>query len=302
MVIADSLVEAQKKAVWRRLVGIMKRGGYHQRIMSAGPELDRVKEFVSILEGTMPERKEPGHDTAMLPVFPGLHHEPAYEEGDFPEFREVARRLREGCAAITDEARGAGYRRYTFTEGIVGDGRWDMSVLYHMGERAPTAANAPRTMEIIEKLPLSALEYCWSDGLFSAHEPGTHLLPHYSRDSFRIRCHLALRVPQGCRLRVHDRTLKWTEGDVIFFSDSFLHETFNDSAEQRVVLIVDLWHPLLTPAEIEALTAAFRKKEVRNWFLDVRCPEGGPFSSLRPYLLERFQATEADPLIRKYWN
>ncbi|RQP22624.1 aspartyl/asparaginyl beta-hydroxylase domain-containing protein [Piscinibacter terrae] len=298
----DSFQEAHRRAVWRRIAGIMKRGGYYQRVMSAGPELDRVKHFLQILDGSRPEEKSGGQDTAMLPVFPRLPHVPAYSEDDYPQFKEVAAKLRAAYPAILAEARGAGYKRYTFTEGIVGDGRWDMSVLFHMGEKVPSAASAPDTMAVVGSLPLAASGYCWSDVIFSAHEPKTHLLPHYSRDSFRIRCHLALRVPPGCRLQVADLTLKWEEGDVIFFSDSFLHETFNDSSEQRVVLIVDLWHPELTEVEQQAITAAFRKKEIRDWFLDIRCPEGGPFSSLRPYLIEQFRATDQDPLIRQYWN
>jgi aspartate beta-hydroxylase len=299
---ADSFQEAQRKAVWRRIAGIMKRGGYFQRVMSGGPELDRVKHFLAILEGSKPELKTGGQDTAMLPVFPGLNHSPAYSEDDYPEFKDIGSRLRAAYPAILAEARGAGYKRYTYTEGIVGDGRWDMSVLFHMGEKVPGAAAAPDTIRVVESLPLASLGYCWSDVLFSSHEPKTHLLPHYSRDSFRIRCHLALRIPEACRLRVHDLTLEWKEGDVIFFSDSYLHETFNESAEQRVVLIIDLWHPEMTEVERQAITAGFRKKEIRDWFIDIRCPEGGPFSALRPFLYDQFRVTDDDALVRQYWN
>jgi aspartyl/asparaginyl beta-hydroxylase (cupin superfamily) len=46
------------------------------------------------------------------------------------------------------------------------------------------------------------------------------------------------------------------------FDDTIEHEAMNDSDELRVVLIFDVWNPLLTPAEREmarAMTAAVRE-------------------------------------------
>jgi hypothetical protein len=47
----------------------------------------------------------------------------------------------------------------------------------------------------------------------------------------------------------------------LIFDDTIEHEAYNDSDELRVVLIFDLWNPLLTPAEREivvSLAAAAR--------------------------------------------
>ena len=41
----------------------------------------------------------------------------------------------------------------------------------------------------------------------------------------------------------------------MIFDDTIEHEARNDSDELRVVLIFDLWNPLLTPAERELVTA-----------------------------------------------
>ena len=47
----------------------------------------------------------------------------------------------------------------------------------------------------------------------------------------------------------------------MIFDDTIEHEAYNDSDELRVVLIFDLWNPLLAPAErevVRALAAAAR--------------------------------------------
>lgn len=46
----------------------------------------------------------------------------------------------------------------------------------------------------------------------------------------------------------------WVEGKVIIFDDSFEHEVWHKGTEERLVLIVDVWHPELTPNERATLT------------------------------------------------
>jgi aspartate beta-hydroxylase len=42
------------------------------------------------------------------------------------------------------------------------------------------------------------------------------------------------------------------------FDDSFEHEAWNKGARERIVLIVDIWHPDLTPRERWALDRVVR--------------------------------------------
>ncbi len=58
-----------------------------------------------------------------------------------------------------------------------------------------------------------------------------------------LRCHLALRVPGPCRLRVEDATVTWEEGKVLVFDDTCEHEAWNDGDDTRVVLFVDFVRP-----------------------------------------------------------
>ena len=74
----------------------------------------------------------------------------------------------------------------------------------------------------------------------------------------RLRMHLALTVPpegqDAPELRVGGVARSWKEGRVLVFDDSFEHHVSpNDSTVDRVVLIVDLWHPQLSPEERAAL-------------------------------------------------
>ena len=44
-------------------------------------------------------------------------------------------------------------------------------------------------------------------------------------------------------------------GEVWAFDDSINHEAWNDSADDRIVLIFDVWHPALTEQERRDMTS-----------------------------------------------
>jgi beta-hydroxylase len=81
---------------------------------------------------------------------------------------------------------------------------------------------------------------------FSILAPGTHVPAHRGPYKGLLRCHLGLKVPQPelCRLRVHDQILHWQEGQCMVFDDTYEHEVWNDSHEDRVVLFLDIMRPM----------------------------------------------------------
>jgi aspartyl/asparaginyl beta-hydroxylase (cupin superfamily) len=84
--------------------------------------------------------------------------------------------------------------------------------------------------------------------------PGTHVAAHCGPTNLRLRCHLGIQVPEGdCAIRVGDELRGWREGKCVVFDDSLEHESWNHTAETRIVLIIDLWHPDLAPEEIVLL-------------------------------------------------
>jgi hypothetical protein len=131
-------------------------------------------------------------------------------------------------------------------------GQWNVFMLYELGKKnAENCAKCPETTRIVESLP--AIRTMVGLTYFSNLLPGAHILPHSGPTNMRLRCHLALNVPERCGIRVGGEERTWAVGKCLVFDDSFQHEAWNDSNELRTVLVIDLWHPDLTGIEIEAL-------------------------------------------------
>ncbi|MGZ8999333.1 MAG: aspartyl/asparaginyl beta-hydroxylase domain-containing protein, partial [Allosphingosinicella sp.] len=73
----------------------------------------------------------------------------------------------------------------------------------------------------------------------------------------RLICHLPLIVPEGCGFRVGNEIRHWEFGKALIFDDTIEHEAWNDSQEDRIVLIFDIWRPELSADERRAVTAMF---------------------------------------------
>jgi aspartate beta-hydroxylase len=56
-------------------------------------------------------------------------------------------------------------------------------------------------------------------------------------------------VPAGCGFRVGADVREWRKGKAWVFDDSIEHEAWNDSDQSRIILIFDIWNPLLSVAE-----------------------------------------------------
>jgi aspartyl/asparaginyl beta-hydroxylase (cupin superfamily) len=54
---------------------------------------------------------------------------------------------------------------------------------------------------------------------------------------------------------VGNETRPWVPGKAWVFDDTIEHEAWNGSDKIRVVLIFDIWHPHLTVAEREMISA-----------------------------------------------
>ncbi len=87
-------------AEWPAIVGAMRAGGYYDRIMAGGAELDRVKDYLRAFAG---ERNAAGDDPAMNPKYPcfrGLRNRPFHDD---VQFAPVAT-LENAFAVIREEA------------------------------------------------------------------------------------------------------------------------------------------------------------------------------------------------------
>ena len=93
--------------------------------------------------------------------------------------------------------------------------------------------------------------------VLSMLKAGARIAPHNGMFNTRLICHLPLVVPEGCAFRVGNEVREWEEGKLLIFDDTIEHEAWNDSSEDRIVLIFDIWRPELSEREKSELTALF---------------------------------------------
>jgi beta-hydroxylase len=132
------------------------------------------------------------------------------------------------------------------------DDLWKTCFLFAYGARSErNCARCPETVRMLNAIPGITLAY------FSILGPGKHIPRHAGITKGLIRCHLGLVVPQGpgrCEMEVDGTYNRWQEGRVLLFDDSRRHEVWNDTAEERVVLLFDVARPMRWPGR--ALMAA----------------------------------------------
>ena len=132
---------------------------------------------------------------------------------------------------------------------------WGAYFLWKHGSRIDAhCARCPETVAAVELAPLVHIRSRAPAVLFSELQPGAHIPPHNGATNTRLTVHLPLIVPDGCAFRVGDDTRPWVPGELFVFDDTILHEAWNRSSERRVVLIFDIWHPMLTALERELVT------------------------------------------------
>ena len=283
----------QNLEIRKAVLELMRAGGYYDRIMDGGAELDRVKEFLLRMEQpTHGQCKHKQHPT-FLPIFPGLDNQPIRSPEDDP----VADYLREATPDIKEEALRLRDRTLSFTGGVVTDGSWLIYPLWYMGISLPfMTMYCPKLSSIAAKISRCGMAHPFSEALLSWQQPHTHLAAHCSVDSLRLRYSVGVIIASDCTLRVGEIKKHWETGESIIFEDCFEHEAWNGD-KSRLVFIIDTWHPGLTLLEREALLAGLRKSEVRKVLYEYRISE-----AMRPFLLKRFQEEDQDPLFQRYWD
>lgn len=91
--------------------------------------------------------------------------------------------------------------------------------------------------------------------MFSILDPQTRIPPHTGPANTRLVAHLGLVVPESCGFRVGGEHRDWRRGEAFVFDDTIEHEARNNSAQTRAILIVDVWAPSLSAAELQLLRA-----------------------------------------------
>jgi len=142
--------------------------------------------------------------------------------------------------------------------------QWSSFWLWKDGERQEDAiAQCPKTAAVLEELPLCDQPGFAPTALFSALAANTRIPPHTGSTNTRLLVHLPLVLPGPAGFRVGNETREWRMGEAWAFDDTIEHEAWNDADETRVIMIFDIWNPLLCDAERELVSALLL--EQRNW-------------------------------------
>jgi aspartyl/asparaginyl beta-hydroxylase (cupin superfamily) len=146
--------------------------------------------------------------------------------------------------------------------------RWSTYNLYKGGDAVGEhLERCPETAKALARVEMADIAGLCPNAMFSALAPHTQIPPHHGETNARLVVHLPLIVPENCTYRVGFERRKWEVGQLLFFDDTIEHEARNDSDELRVVLLFDVWNPLLSEAEREmtrAMTKATREFSERN--------------------------------------
>ena len=204
----------------------------------------------------------------MLVHFPRLPAIQFYDREQFPWLRQVEQAtddIRAELLGLLEDARAsfAPYIDYPEDEPLNQwkelnqSRRWSAMFLFKNGKRQGIIADrCPRTVAALEGAPVVDIPGSGPTSFFSLLEPRTRIPAHTGGTNTRVIVHVPLIVPSKCGFRVGTQIREWQPGTALVFDDTIEHEAWNDSDQERVVLIFDIWNPLLTEAERDLMRAA----------------------------------------------
>jgi aspartate beta-hydroxylase len=233
------------------------------RARHSGDSLQRFDECLDILAGV---KKRFVHDPILL-NFPRLPAHYFYDRAHFPWLTQLEAAtdvIREELSVILRED-GAEFAPYIQMPAgapvnqwveLNHSPKWSTFFMWRDGVRQDAnCARCPHTIALLESLPLAHQRGYGPTAMFSVLAPHTHIPPHTGSSNTRLIVHLPLILPEGCSFRVGNDKRNWRLGEAWVFDDTIEHEAWNDSDQTRVVLIFDVWNPLLSPAERELVEA-----------------------------------------------
>lgn len=201
--------------------------------------------------------------------YPGLPNRRYYEASEFPWAKAVeqaAPAIRAELDAYLAQGEGA-FRPYLVSNperppsdfhGLRDNPAWSTLYLFEKGQPvAGIAERFPDTMAAMDQVDLARMSVRAPSILFSRLGPGATIPPHHGAINARLICHLPLVVPPGCGFRVGGEGRQWEEGKLLIFDDSVLHEAWNSSGEDRIILIFDCWRPEVPEPDRRAIAAMF---------------------------------------------
>lgn len=145
-------------------------------------------------------------------------------------------------------------------------GAWQKLFLYNQGKKIENnCKEMPKTTQLIEGLDTFMKGVIFGNAFISILDQQSVVEPHCGPTNLRVRCHMGLQIPVGnCSITVNGVEEKWSNQECLLFDDSFVHSATNMTESQRIVLIVDLWHPNLTLTEMKILRELFAVRDIKQ--------------------------------------
>lgn len=251
--VVDEDAQEQARYLRERLGGLRAR--------YADEPLERIDECLDVMAGT--KRIYNAEPVQMhVPRLPAI---PFFDRAHFPWFEQLEAEtdvIREELSVLLAEGL-PGFAPYVDYEPGTPENqfgelnhsdRWSSLWLWRDGKRQePAIIRCPRTAGVLEQLPLAYQPGFAPTALFSVLAPHTRIPPHTGSTNARLVVHLPLILPGPAGFRVGNEQRQWRIGEAWAFDDTIEHEAWNDASEKRVILIFDIWNPLLSAAEREMI-------------------------------------------------
>lgn len=247
--VSEYLLELRRRSGGK---GLSRIEGFFDNLLA--PELSRADD---------PRQRE---GVASRLWVPGLRAQPWHDPAELPWLAEVKAAhagllkeggalLKKGLLAPSEEGRGdLDYKGWIAFDLMT----LDLEVsperfACELRDFPENRARAPLAAGLVGRLPFIG------DCFYSVLQPGGVVKVHFSQFNAKLICHLGLSVPEDCGIRVAGETRSWKDGEFLLFDDTYLHDTWNRSARPRLLFHTGVWHPDLTPLEIDALAGWFAR-------------------------------------------
>jgi aspartyl/asparaginyl beta-hydroxylase (cupin superfamily) len=230
---------------------------------NSGESLSRFEECMDIVAGT----KRVYNAEPVQVHYPQLPAIPFFDRSYFPWMETLeagTETIRKELQVLLDEGL-PGFKPYVqYAPGtpenqfkpLNHSDSWSSLWLWKDGQPQHEAmARCPATTAILEQLPLADQPDFAPTALFSALAPRTRIPPHTGSTNTRLLVHLPLVLPGPAGFRVGNEVREWRMGEAWAFDDTIEHEAWNDADATRVIMIFDIWNPLLSAAERELVSA-----------------------------------------------
>lgn len=207
-----------------------------------------------------------------------VEDKPVHDPGEFPFLASVEANWEKIRAELDrlllDRANLPAFHQISPDQKKISTGNhWKVFILFGFGMPIQrNCARCPETAELLRTVP--GLQSAW----FSILAPRYHIPRHRGVTKSILRAHLGLVTPRQrdkCVMQVDQQTVCWEPGKLLVFDDFYPHEVWNDTDEERVVLIFDFNRPMrplgrgLNAALLWGIkrTAYFKDAErnLKNW-------------------------------------